>query len=544
LCRTRRWDAGYPDDQSKSVASEVGYNTLGSVLFTSDALGHKKTISYADSDNGARLATTTYTYNGRGLVTAVDYGVAQGFTQTWETAPGVSVSYDEAGWRATMTDGLGSVSYTYGAAGWLSSEKRTFSAFASHGPYELSYEHTLSGALRKLTDPAGDSVTYGYDSAGQLTGVTGSSFAGVTSYASNIEYRAWGGPKSIKYGDTPTAATTTYDARMRPYEYTLNVPATNATPGTSMRERFEYYADGKLKQMTDLDDRSVNFLGEPPADRRFSRRFTYDNAGRIASANGVNASGNDYYLPFRQSYTYDAFDNLTVRSGSYYYEGLTSDIAQYRNNRRQGWTYDNSGNVTHSPIPGTTSGETKARDWTYDSPTPTTSTRRSTSSTPTSPACSWHTRSRPRVRRTTCTAGTATSSAPATTAGQRASAKSSSIRRTAKSLGGTVSTRRTTSPPTSAREMFGVPALRVPNQVSVEVDILRLLFQLTVIIPITAGLLLLFADKRSLVKTAFGLLLIGSGLFVLCFVLWLEYSVAKDAGELRGRARTRSFSVS
>jgi hypothetical protein len=83
----------------------------------------------------------------------------------------------------------------------------------------------------------------------------------------------------------------------------------------------------------------------------------------------------------------------------------------------------------------------------------------------------------------------------------------------------------------SAQEMFGVPALRVPDHVSVEVDILRLLFQLTVIIPLTAGLLSLFADRRSLVKTAFGLLLIGCGLFVLCFVLWLEYSVAKDAGE-------------
>jgi hypothetical protein len=95
----------------------------------------------------------------------------------------------------------------------------------------------------------------------------------------------------------------------------------------------------------------------------------------------------------------------------------------------------------------------------------------------------------------------------------------------------------------SVREMFGVPALRVSNQISVEVDILRLLFQLTVVIPITAGLLPLFADKRSLVKTALGLLLIGCGLSVLCFVLWLEYSVAKDAGELPqhgGAARATS----
>jgi hypothetical protein len=266
-----------------------------------------------------------------------------------------------------MTDGLGSISYTYDTASRLTSESRTFSAITGHAPFQLSYEYTPSGALKKLTDPAGDSVTNEFDAVGQITDVNGSTFASVTNYASQIKYRAWGGQKSVKYGDTPNAATTTYDARMRPYEYTLNVPATPSTLGTSMRERFEYYADGRLKQMTDLDDRSVNFLGEPPADRRFSRRYAYDHAGRITSAVGVNAAGNDYYLPFRQSYTYDAFDNLTIRNGSYYYEGTTSDIAQYQSNRRQDWTYDNSGNVTHSPIPSTVSGETRARDWTYDS---------------------------------------------------------------------------------------------------------------------------------------------------------------------------------
>ncbi len=314
----------------------------------------------------ARGATTTYSYNNnRHLVTGLTYGVAPGSTQSWDGAQPVTFAYDAAGNRTSMTDGLGSVSYTYDDLSRLTSERRSLTGLPSRPPYELSYEYTPAGALRKLTDPAGDSVTYGYDRAGQLSGVTGSNFANVTTYASGIKYRAWGATKSVSYGASGNAgaATTTYDERMRPYEYALNIPASATSVATSMRERYDYNADGQLRQMTDLDDRSVNFFGEPPADRRFSRRFIYDHVGRVKGANGVNASGQDYYLPFSQSYAYDEFDNQTGRSGQYYYETASSSGGGYVNNRRQGWNYDASGQLTHSVISGSATG---ARDWTYD----------------------------------------------------------------------------------------------------------------------------------------------------------------------------------
>jgi hypothetical protein len=82
----------------------------------------------------------------------------------------------------------------------------------------------------------------------------------------------------------------------------------------------------------------------------------------------------------------------------------------------------------------------------------------------------------------------------------------------------------------STQEMFGVPKLRVPDQVRVEVDLFQLIFQLAVTIPIVAGLLPLLADRRTIIKTGFGVLLICCGLFVLCFILWLEYSAATHYG--------------
>lgn len=329
----------------------------------------------------ARGATMTLFYNGRQMVKKVVYGrpidstTNQPKASISETAT-VELDYDGAGNRRWMKDGLGRVDYNYDTWGMLRSETRYFnnllaSSPSSTGearqPFTLSYDYTLSGDLKKLTDTVGDSVNYVRDEAGQLISVTGSAFANVTTYATDIKYRAWGAPKSVRYGDSGVA-TTTYNSRMRPSEYTLNIPAipSNFNIATSMRERFEYYDDGRLRQMTDLDDKSVNVLGEPPADRRFSRRLAYDNAGRIKSAVGIGASGQDHGLPYRQSYSYDEFDNLKERSGSYYYEGSTVDTAQYQNNRRQDWIYDESGMVTRSPITSTSSATTGARDWTYD----------------------------------------------------------------------------------------------------------------------------------------------------------------------------------
>ncbi len=82
----------------------------------------------------------------------------------------------------------------------------------------------------------------------------------------------------------------------------------------------------------------------------------------------------------------------------------------------------------------------------------------------------------------------------------------------------------------SPQEMFGVAEMRVPDQVYVQVDLFQIMFQLLVTIPIMAGLIPLLADKLTIIKTAFGVLLIGCGLFVLCFILWLEYSANERYG--------------
>ncbi|HEV7746049.1 MAG TPA: hypothetical protein VGO56_13700 [Pyrinomonadaceae bacterium] len=282
------------------------------------------TYNYNDDDTtssvvDARGASETFSYNGRSLVTAITYAAPIGIT----TTSNVSYVYDAAGNRASMSDGLGSMSYAYDQLSRLTSETRMITGL---GSYPLSYGYNLAGAMKSITDPFGAQIGYNFDEANRVKSVTGSSFGGVSNYTSstsNIQYRAWGSQKSVTYGDGKSA-TTTYDARLRPLAYDM--------PG--LREQFQYYDDGRLKQMTDLDDRNQD-IGFPDTARHFSRARSYDQAGRLISDKGMGSSG----LPLNQTYAHDEFNNLKSRFGTYYYQSQTSDSTTYTNNRRPTWTY-------------------------------------------------------------------------------------------------------------------------------------------------------------------------------------------------------------
>jgi hypothetical protein len=89
----------------------------------------------------ARGATTTYGYNNRGLVSAINYGVAPGATKTWPDTSNVAYGYDEADNRVWMTDGLGRVDYNYDSMSHMMWENRQFNLASnptsSDGKYKL-----------------------------------------------------------------------------------------------------------------------------------------------------------------------------------------------------------------------------------------------------------------------------------------------------------------------------------------------------------------------------------------------------------------------
>ena len=275
----------------------------------------------------ARNAVMTFGYNPRKLISGITFTAPAGVAAT----PNVTFQYDSAGNRTNMSSSASSVTYTYDTASRLTSEARTFSGVA--GSFTLSYAYNHLGQLKEITNPWNAKVGYTYNQAGELTGVTGQGYAGVTTYASGILHRAFGGLKQMNYANGRNLSTQ-FDNRLRLTSWSI--------PGVL---RMEYAYEGangsRLEFARNLDDETLD------------RYFGYDHVGRL----WISRSGNEarlaigeqvpllYNGPYSQVYQYDYWGNMTYREG---WGGANASFtATYTNNKRSGFIYDAAGNLTN-----------------------------------------------------------------------------------------------------------------------------------------------------------------------------------------------------
>jgi hypothetical protein len=174
----------------------------------------------------------------------------------------------------------------------------------------------------------------------------------VTNYASNPNYRAWGGLKGLTYGNG-LQMSMSYNHRLQASSY--QIAGAGATQGNNvMQKNYQYYNDGSLKYTQDV------------LDPKFDRLNKYDQVGRISEGkSGAEARGQTVaqadmssQLPYRQSYQYDAFSNLTQRNNLHWgienWYGQSNNLSyNYNpaNNRISGWNYDADGRVTTTSVP-------------------------------------------------------------------------------------------------------------------------------------------------------------------------------------------------
>ncbi len=303
--------------------------------------------SYYDDDTvqtitDARGATSTFQYNNRGLVKSLTYGVPGGVAAT----PNVTFDYDAAGNRTSMADGLGSMSYVYNTLSQMTSETRTFTALGAT-TYTLSYGYNLSGELTSITNPSSAQVGYNYDKLGRMTTVTGTGYAGVSTYAQNLSYRAFGGLKSQTFGNGLTQAVT-YDNRLLVKDWTV---------GTVLGWQYSYSDVGENTGRVMFAKNTASSTNGGLRDETLDRSFDYDHLGRlIVSHTGYEArlhmsrqqtGDSTNYGPYSQMYGYDQWGNRTRRLGwGASYGSYIDDSPAYTNNRQNGFSYDASGNLT------------------------------------------------------------------------------------------------------------------------------------------------------------------------------------------------------
>lgn len=343
------------DSSSTSQVTSATYDGHGrlSTRHVPEQDSEKNTVLTYNPDDSiatvtdARDVVKSNLYNSRGLLTQTTYTLPQG--STIQQTPSVSISFDNVGNPVQMTDGMATTSYAYNELSQLLSETKAFVDTMPNAPLEnnsfkIEYTYGLNGQLASLKDPFGQQFNYVRDSVGSTKQINGStSFGGVTSYLSDVKYRAWGAPKETTYGNG-LKMLATFDQNLMTASYTLTNPSTSVN---IMRKEYEYYPDNNLRYSEDLNT--------PKHDRLYE----YDFGLRLTKArSGPEARGQTPTypddVPFREDFTHNAFGHMTSQTGDWR-PGTDcsrddfSDSNTFLNNRNthSGASYDADGRQLH-----------------------------------------------------------------------------------------------------------------------------------------------------------------------------------------------------
>jgi YD repeat-containing protein len=197
--------------------------------------------------------------------------------------------------------------------------------------------YDLANQLKKVTDPFGYEINYGYDKLGRLNTVTGTPFGSHNgSYIQQMSYRSWGAMKSITYGNNVTASAS-YNNRLQISSFELR----NGNFQLAMQAEYQYYNDGKLKYAKDL------------LASHFDRAYQYDFVGRMTEAytgnearNFVNGTTGGYWDgPYRESFQQNVYGNLISETSRLWSNDPETKNYSFVNGRNTSYQYDSAGHI-------------------------------------------------------------------------------------------------------------------------------------------------------------------------------------------------------
>lgn len=333
-------------EQDANTATTYNYNIDNSIQSVVDARG----------------ATTNYIYNNLGLLTQLNYNSSD---PNIPATPPISFTYDSLGNRTNMTDGFGTITYQYSQLSQLTSETRIFSSSLTDAPqsangFTHTYNYHLGGGLKTITYPNQVTLNYGLDKAGKLRTIDGASENQAISVLSNVDYRAWGSPKAITFGNG-NVAEMTYNNKLSPDTEKYTGKKGDYYNGyyttTTVDNKYNYYADGSLRLIEDNTDTSTFHYKY--------RSQKYDNVGRlVAERSGNEALGTanlGAFTKYGYNFGYNEFGNLTSNQDATGYNssggagqtiGDSTALYTYTNNRivARGQLPNGAG-ASYAPVP-------------------------------------------------------------------------------------------------------------------------------------------------------------------------------------------------
>jgi RHS repeat-associated protein len=299
-----------------SHTTTYAYNNIG--LLSSITMPGSEVTQFTSYDNAGNLlqridgnsVTTNYVYNdAESFLTDIQYPAS--------TSLNVHFGYDGYGRRASMSDGTGSQSYSYGNLDELLSTSTTYTGLAAK---TISYAYYPNGSRQTMTTPAGN-FSYSYDAGGRPATMT-NPFSETTSWA--YQNNNWLATQTLANGAVATythnalgqvtellnqiGATTISDFNTIAYDgfgnrtsVTANIPGATSLSGTT---GYAYDSKDQITQETSTRNGG------------FTDNFGYDSAGNPTSFKGITKSYNSNNQQTGTGFSHDGNGNPTNYGGT------------------------------------------------------------------------------------------------------------------------------------------------------------------------------------------------------------------------------------
>ncbi len=313
--------------EANQVAYQYQYNNFGLVTQRTDPRG----------------VISTYGYDNLNRPTGITYNVGTtGVTAT----PGVTLTYDQGGAAAfalgrltSMSDGVGSETYTYNNLGEMTQLQKVVSSTT----YTMGYQYNLAGELSSITYPSNRVVQQTFDAIGRLcaVGSSGSTCSSGTTYATGFSYNAAFQVTGFNYGNGVTAT-----IGYTPDRLLLQSLAYTKGATTLFSTNYWYKTDSTNCPTGASGDNSQIQCITDNVDSGRTVSYAYDALYRVTSA-VTNGSAN--YVKWGLNWTYDRYGNRLTQSQSYDAPPTNSVAVDATTNRINsgGYAYDANGNMTN-----------------------------------------------------------------------------------------------------------------------------------------------------------------------------------------------------
>ncbi len=290
----------------------------------------------------ARGVITAYGYDNLNRVQTISYNV--GSTGVPATA-GVTYQYgtnsaqNNNGRLLTITDGLGSETYSYDVLGRATQLQKTINGAA----YTIGYAYNLASELTQITYPSGRVVQQSFDAIGRLCEIAPLTSACATAtapYATGYGYNTASQMTGFNYGNGINVAFGYSSDRME-------LTSLSYVKGTQTLFGLNYFYhqdsancpngatgnNGQIQCITDTVDSGRNVA------------YTYDTLGRLTSA---ATKGSTNYPAWGLSFAFDRYGNRTaqnVTAGSGF--PVSTPVDPTTNHLQAPYSYDANGNLTN-----------------------------------------------------------------------------------------------------------------------------------------------------------------------------------------------------